>query len=395
MNNRYFLEVDYYHEYKYRQLVGGDVFLSRKIKEENRVISVLSDGLGSGVKANVLSTLTSTMASTFISNYIDITRTAEIIMKTLPVCKERKISYSTFSIVDIDEHGDTRIIEYDNPPYLLLRKAQVVDIDKSTRKVEGSSQKKVDVQYSRFQTEKGDRIVLLSDGVSQSGMGMAGTPFGWGMDDVARFAVSLIEQNNDISARELARKIVQRALANDAYRSKDDITCGVIYFRNPRNLLIMSGPPIDKAKDIELAHMVDSFSGQKVICGGTTANIVARELDRKLKVDLSYIDPDIPPPSLMDGVDLVTEGIITLCEASEILKSGDVNRLPERGNAAQRIVHMMLNNDSIQFVVGTKINDVHQDPNMPVELEIRRNIVKKIVKILEEKYLKETKLQFI
>ena len=97
----------------------------------------------------------------------------------------------------------------------------------------------------------------------------------------------------------------------------------------------------------------------------------------------------------MAGVDLVTEGIITLCEASEILQSGDVNRLPERGNAAERIVHMMLNNDSIQFVVGTKINDVHQDPNMPVELEIRRNIVKKIVKILEEKYLKETKLQFI
>ena len=395
MNGDFFMEVDYYQEYKHNQLVGGDVFLSRKIRNENRVISVLSDGLGSGVKANVLATLTSTMASTFISNYIDITRTAEIIMKTLPVCKERQISYSTFTIVDINSDGDTRIIEYDNAPYLLIRDSQIVDIPKTKKSLEGASNKKTELKYSRFKTEKGDRIIMFSDGVTQSGMGMTNTPFGWGNEEVAKFAARLVRENNDISARELAQKIVQRALMNDAYKCKDDITCGVIFFRNPRKLLIMTGPPIDKDKDIQLANMVDSYAGQKVVCGGTTANIIARELNKSLKVDISMIDPLIPPPSSMEGIDLVTEGIITLGRVSEMLESGDVKRLPEKGNAAERIVNLMLNNDVIELVVGTKINEVHQDPNMPVELEIRRNIVKKIVKILEDKYLKATKLQFI
>ena len=395
MNSAFFMEVDFYQEYKHNQLVGGDVFLSRKIKEENRVISVLSDGLGSGVKANVLATLTSTMATTFISSYIDITRTAEIIMKTLPVCKERKISYSTSTIVDINSEGDTRIIEFDNPPYLLIRHGEVVNIPKIKKNVQGAAKRQALLEYSRFKTEKGDRIVMFSDGVSQSGMGMANTPFGWGSDEVAKFAVQLVRENHDISARDLAQRIVQRALMNDSYSSKDDITCGVIFFRRPRKLLVMTGPPIDKTKDTELAEMIDTYDGQKVVCGGTTANIVSRELNKSLTVDISMIDPLIPPPSAMEGIDLVTEGIITLGKVSEMLESGDVKRIIGKGNAAERIVDLMMNNDIIQFVVGTKINEVHQDPNMPVELEIRRNVIKKIVNILEDKYLKETKLQFI
>jgi len=395
MNNReYFIEVDSYQGYKHNQLVGGDVFLSSKIKDENRIVSVLSDGLGSGIKASVLATLTATMASRFIVNYIDIKKSAEIIMNTLPVCRERKISYSTFSIVDIAHDSNIRIIEYDNPPYILLRNSQTVDVEKSKIKVKLRGKKESRLDFSNFNAEIGDRIILLSDGVTQSGMGSAAMPLGWGINELRKFVQNILNENSTISARDLAKSIVKRAMVNDSFRCKDDITCGVIYFRKPRELMVLTGPPISKDKDNTMAMMVNNFSGKKIICGGTTANIVARELNRDVKVNLKEIDPEIPPASSMDGVDLVTEGIITLGKVAQILENG-VTGEPQNNNAAHRLLSYLLDSDIVNFVVGTKINEVHQDPNMPVELEIRRNVVKKIIKLLEEKYLKEAHLQFI
>jgi hypothetical protein len=54
-----------------------------------------------------------------------------------------------------------------------------------------------------------------------------------------------------------------------------------------------------------------------------------------------------------------------------------------------------MNADVIHFLVGTCVNIAHQDPNLPVELEIRRNVIKKIIRILEEKFLKQVKVQYL
>ncbi len=394
MAKRPFIEVDYYQKFKENQLVGGDTFMSRKYKEERRTISVLSDGLGSGIKANVLSTLTTTMALNYISNRFDIEKTAQVIMKTLPVCKTRKISYSTFSIVDIDESMQTRIVEYDNPSFILVRDNKIMPVGKSTIELGEREHKKDFLHFSNFQAEMGDCIILFSDGVTQSGMGTRPYPLGWGEKAVQEFIGGLFEKDIEISARDLANRIVQKAYANDQYKASDDITCGVIHVREPRELLVMTGPPIDPKKDKELAEIMNSFSGKKVICGGTTTKILSRELDRNVKVNLKDISPDVPPTSEMEGVDLVTEGTITMAKVTELLEK-DLHPNPVQPNGATRLVDLFLNSDIIHFVVGTKINDAHQDPNVPVELEIRRNIIKQIRKLLEEKHLKETRLQFI
>lgn len=389
-----FIEVDYHQGFKYKQIVGGDVFLSHKIKDENRVISVLSDGLGSGVKANVLATLTATMAVNFISSYKDIRKTAETIMRTLPVCKVRKISYSTFTIIDIDSYGKTRIIEFDNPPFLIIRDNRVFPVSNVPIKLNYKKYKENILNYAEFKPMMGDRIVFFSDGVSQSGIGTKNYPLGWGFENVQDYVISLVKNNNSISARELSQCIVNKAYANDGYQPKDDITCGVVYFRKPRKLMILTGPPVSKEKDKELSEMIDSFNGKKIICGGTTAKIVSRELNRNVRIDLADHNPDVPPISQMEGIDLITEGTITLSKVLEILEQ---NNYYERANknAADRLVNYLLDSDIIHFVVGTKINDAHQDPNIPFELGIRRNLIKSIVNLLEEKYLKETKLQFI
>ena len=385
-----FIEVGHYQICKHKQVSPGDMFLSQK--SNGRVITTLSDGLGSGIKANVLATLTATMATNFVASDIPIKRAAEIIMNTLPVCKERGISYATFTLVDIEPNSNVRIIEYDNPPYILVRSKTIIDPIKEQTRIERKNKKtapKIDaiLNYSSYEAKPGDRIIFFSDGVTQAGMGGETTPFGLGHEDVQDFVLQKIENEPFISARDLARDIVNNSLFYDKYTAKDDITCGVIYFREPRKMIVLSGPPLNPENDKEFASLFENFEGKKVVCGGSTANIVARELNKKVNVDFSSVDikNSIPPYSKMEGADLVTEGIITLSMVEKILENdeGSGSSVFHNGiNAATKLVDLFLDSDCIKFVVGTKINEAHQDPNMPVELEIRRNIIKRIQLII-------------
>ena len=393
-----FIEVAHYQVCKHKQGAPGDVFLSQKNPADGRVITTLSDGLGSGIKAGVLATLTATMATRFVASDIPVKRAAEIIMNTLPVCQNRGISYATFTLVDIEPNSTVRVVEYDNPPYILVREQTVVeplkDISTFERKDKSTAPKiEAHLHYSQYEARPGDRLVFFSDGVTQAGMGSAAFPFGWGLANVQDFILKKILLDPQISARDLARLVVCEALFHDSHKAKDDITCGVIYSRKPRDLLIITGPPMHKENDTNIARIFSLFDGKKAVCGGTTANILARELNRQIRVQLKDPDPTVPPFSEMEGADLITEGIITMGKVAELLEKGEQPSYT-RVNAATKLVEMILDSDRIQFVVGTKINEAHQDPNMPVELEIRRNVIKKIAAMLEEKYLKEVHIQF-
>ncbi len=393
-----FIEVGHYQVCKHKNFAEGDVFLSQKNTTDGRVITALSDGLGSGIKAGVLATLTATMATKFISSDIPMRKAANIIMDTLPVCKERGISYATFTLVDIEPSALVHIMEYDNPPYILIREQTLVEPIKDISPIERknlSTAPRIEalLHYSQYKARPGDRLIFFSDGVTQSGMGSPSLPFGWGNENSLDFILENVRLNPEISARDLARTIVQKAVCHDAYKPKDDITCGVVYFRKPRDMLVFTGPPINKESDAEIAQRFDIFDGTKIICGGTSANIISRELGRKVTVSLKNFDPVIPPASQMEGADLITEGIITMGAVAEILEKGA--RLENlKSNPATKIVEFFLNSDRIQFYVGTKINEAHQDPNMPVELEIRRNIIKRVATLLTERYLKEVTIDY-
>jgi hypothetical protein len=386
-----FVEVDCCQTPKRGQFVSGDVFLCHRIKEEDRVIAVLSDGLGSGIKASVLATLTASMALKYTSSFMDIRRSAETIMNTLPICSERKISYSTFTIVDLHGSGKARIIEYDNPPFLLIRDGRQEAVD-STEIALGRWQDRK-LRYSQFRVRLGDRIVFVSDGVTQAGMGDFRTPLGWGREKVAEFVESRTAADFQISARDLARDLVAEANSYDGGPARDDTSAGVIYFRQPRRLLVITGPPFSKNRDLELVELAKTFPGKKVICGGTTANILSRLLHRHVEMDLSDYDPEIPPPAMMTGIDLITEGTLTLGRVAALLEAGES---PEncRKNAATTLATMLLESDVVHFAVGTRINQAHQDPNIPLELDLRRNVVRRIASVLEQRHRKQVFLEF-
>ncbi len=394
---KFFIEVGSYQNNKFNNIVCGDCVLLRKCVGENRNIVVLSDGLGSGVKANVLSTMTASMAMNFRVRHEPILRTIKAIMDTLPVDSVRNISYSTFTIVDVDSDGEAKIVEFDNPPLLLVRDNSIYKIDSNEivikREAEGEHQDERVIKISDLKLKKEDRLICFSDGVSQSGIGNRDMPFGW-EDGINDFVKELIEKHPRISARELSMRIVKQAELNDILKPKDDTSCVVLYVREPRRLLICTGPPFSESKDKYLAEIVNLYKGKKIVCGGTTSQILSRELKREIIVNIDDIAAGLPPSSQMEGIDLMTEGIITLGALSELLRKGMNNNVQGEGPAWE-IYRMILDADIIDLVVGTKINVAHQDPSLPVELEIRRNVVKNIAMLLEEKFMKEVRLKFI
>lgn len=394
MKHQFYIEVDCQQKNHEGERICGDVFLSERIKTDERIIIVLSDGMGHGVKANMLATLTSKMALNFTREHKDVNRIAEIIMNTLPVCSQRQISYSTFTIIDIEADGKTTILEYDNPETIIFRDNEIFNPQWQCIILESDKNAGKELKSCTFYAQKEDRIISCSDGITQSGMGSHRFPFGWGHDHLIQFTHRLIKNNPEISANKLAGKVVNMAYQNDGYHAKDDSSCASVYFREPRKLLICTGPPYEEEKDKKLAREVKKFKGKKILCGATTADIIARELELKIEDSFEFHDPDLPPIAYMPGIDLVTEGILTLSKVHEILKIYNNNYILGKGPADQ-IVKLLKESDEIHFIIGTRINIAHQDPNLPVELEIRRTVVRRIAETLEEKFLKEISMKFI
>ncbi len=394
MIEAFHVEVEVQQKNHHGERICGDVFLSKRLADERRLVAVLSDGMGHGVKANILATLTSTMALNFTREHKDFKRTAEIIMNTLPVCSERKISYSTFTIMDIEAINKISILEYDNPTAIIIRDKRVYDPGWTTMELNSKNNAGKELKSCSFDIKKGDRVIVCSDGVAQSGLGSDKYPFGWGRDGIADYALQLLSRETNLSAQQLSTRILNKAVQNDGFMSKDDTSVVTFYFREPRRLLICTGPPYDETNDKVLAEKVRDFDGSKIACGATTSDILARELGRDIRDSFEFTDPDLPPISYMDGLDLITEGILTLTKVHDILKKMNSNTRLGKG-PADEIVKLIRDSDQIHFIIGTRINIAHQDPNLPIELEIRRTVVKRIARVLEEKYLKDVLTEFI
>jgi serine/threonine protein phosphatase PrpC len=393
-DTRPFLELDHAQERKHGQAAAGDAFLCTKLEKGERLVCVLADGLGSGVKASVLANLTCTMAARYMAGHADVVRAARTIMETLPVCRERRIAYSTFTMLEVGRRGETRVVEYDNPPFVLLRGGEVAEVAREEIPMKAADGRDVRLRQAAFSVQPGDRLVLFSDGVSQAGLGARAMPFGWGMEGVQAFLAAAVRERPGISARQLSRTVVQRALALDGHRAKDDISCSVLYVRRPREVLMITGCPVRREQDRILAELARDFAGHKVACGGSTAAMLARELGLQLRMELGELDPHVPPVSTMEGFDLVTEGALTLAALVHLLEEEDHPELM-KPNAATRLAGVLLEGDIIHIVAGTKINEALQDPNLPADLDIRRNILRRLQQVLSERYLKDVRLRFI
>ncbi|OFX61012.1 MAG: stage II sporulation protein E [Bacteroidetes bacterium GWB2_41_8] len=390
----YHIEVDLHQLNSHGQVVCGDVFHSRVIKAEGRSILVLSDGIGHGVKANVLATLTASMALNYASFHTKPEVAANIFMRALPKSRDGKESYATFTIIEIEDDGQVRIINYDNPRSVIFRRGQVFNPKEIQIPIRGEENAGKILRIREFTPMLEDRIIFMTDGIAQSGLGSKRFPTGWGLDNIETFAESQITREYEISATKLARKILNQASMNDAFEMRDDASCGVVYFRQPRQFMLITGPPFYKIKDADFVKKIQEFPGKKIICGGTTAEIIARELNLEIDIQHRFSEKTLPPAAKMEGFEIVTEGILTLGRVEEILENYTSDmRLGD--TPPEEVVKLLTQHDDIHIIVGTRINWAHQDPDQPVELEIRKSVVRRVVRLLETRFFKKVTVELV
>ena len=393
MSEQYYIEVGVNQRNHGKERICGDMFLSEKLRDERRVISVLTDGMGHGVKANILATLTAKMAMNFTKDKKEFNRIAEVILSTLPVCSVRKISYATFSIIDIQIGGNTRILEYGNPQTIVIRNGKILDLNWKPVATTGKNIRREELAMCEFTQQKDDRILMFSDGITQSGLGTSKYPMGFGHKNLDQFILDLLHNSPNISAQNLARKVVNLAYLNDGYKAIDDMSCASIYLRTPRKTMLFTGPPIERSKDSYVAELVKNFEGTKIVSGATTADLLSREWLEPIIDDPVY-HRGFPPTSKMEGVDLVTEGVITLNAVVEILEnykpSYTLTQTPP-----DRIIKMLLESDEITILMGARLNRSYTDPTLPTQFELRRTVVKRLIALLETKFLKDVNVIYI
>ena len=384
-----FIDIDVAQEKKYNQNTFGDYFASKRFPDSGRLLAVLSDGLGSGVKANILACMTSTMLLKFMEEGTSIKKACETVMNSLPVCQVRKISYSTFSAIDCNENGTAKIVEEGNPQFLWIRNGEVLEPEFEVLTSKEFPNRHMHIYHLKMQTN--DRLIFCSDGVTQAALGTKNLRLGLRREGLIEIVKKELEKEPDISSSNLAKRIVKQAILTELDRKpKDDISAVCVYYREPRNAVVFTGPPYHQSKDKFYAQALIDFNGKKAISGGTTANLVSRELNIPIKTNINLNIGKLPAISYMEGIDLVTEGILTLTKACEYLETGEVNN-----DAAGDLVKFMLDTDCITFMVGAKLNQAHYDPNLPIEIEIRKNVIKKISDILENKYFKKVIIQYM
>jgi len=358
------------------ELCGDNVAVAR---HSDYVTLALSDGLGSGVKANILSILTTRIVMHLMENELSLSEVVETLGKTLPVCDVRKLAYSTFAIGQFFRDGRARVVEFDTPPFILLRGRKSVPVPYEERQIEGKT-----IHESELQLKRGDWIVFVSDGVVNAGIGGL-YPLGWGLDQIASFLQE--HCHPDLSAQELADKLAQAVW--DLYCSKpgDDVSVVVIKARQKLVATVLTGPPADKSADEAVVTRFRQCPGFLAVCGGTTAKIVARYLGGKpLEVDLATAKPDVPPLARVEGVDLTTEGILTLTKTNDLLQSGaDKETVKFDTDGSSALVRLCLDVDHIHFMVGLSVNPAHQNPDLPRQLGMKLAIVREIAEELRKR----------
>lgn len=339
-------------------------------------VIVLSDGLGSGIKANVLSTLTVEIVGGMASGNLSTYEMVETLIATLPVCKWRGIAYSTFSILRLYDTGQATLVEYDSPTALrfIRNGGKVVPATGSELNVLGKT-----IRESHFRLRPGDGFMQMSDGIIHAGVGST-MRMGWREEGVLSYLTHVAPPTGG-DPDKLASCVLNQARDLWLNEPGDDGTVVATRYRKANNAVMLTGPAGDPK---DTPKMINTFLGthaKKLVCGGTTSHLVADKLGKELEIDFRYLDSGLPPIARLEGVDLVTEGMLTLNKVVEYLKHG----VPEgTDNAATKLLEVLRESDGVSFMVGTARNAAHQNANFPPEMLLRRSVIETLSGLLKD-----------
>lgn len=362
------------------QLCGDHVDIVEQ--NENSTVIVLADGLGSGVKASILSTLTSKIISTMMAEGLSLEECVSTIAATLPICSVRGVAYSTFTIIHLINNETAELIQYDNPHVILLREGKNFDYPKNELNINGKQ-----IYKSVIDLQENDIFVAMSDGCPHAGIGTAYN-FGWKREDITKFLEPLTY--GGFTAKTLATILVDECFRLYGEKPGDDATACVVKIRRREPVNLLFGPPANRDDANRMMSLFFSKEGKHIVCGGTTSTIAAKYLHKEIRPSLVFESADVPPTAEIDGVDLVTEGVITINKvleyAKDYLKSNEsYTDWGYKKDGASLISRMLFEEATdINFFVGRAINPAHQNPELPINFSIKMNLVKELSDCLRQ-----------
>ncbi|MDR1410911.1 MAG: serine/threonine-protein phosphatase [Spirochaetaceae bacterium] len=353
----------------FRKDTGGD----------DSTVIVLADGLGSGVKASILSTLTARIISTMMASSLTVEDCVSTIAATLPVRAEIGIAYSTFTIIKIKTNQEAEIIQYDNPRVILLRGGKLFDYPVISETIGNKI-----IHKTRIALLEEDTFVAMSDGVINAGAGPE-LNLDWQRDDVASFLEDIYDPH--WTAKTLSAMLINKCYSLYAGRPGDDTTVCTVKIRARRQANILIGPPHNPGDHSKMMNLFLSKEGRHIISGGTTSRLAAEFLKRPLVTDLppSISDPAIPPVSKIEGVDLVTEGIITLRKVAEYaedyIKDNENYADWNSGDDGASLIARLLFEEAtdINFFVGRAENAAHEnEQNAQIAFSLKMRLIEEL-----------------
>ncbi len=349
---------------------------------DDSMVLVLADGLGSGVKASILSTLTSKIIATMTSQGIALEECVKTIAATLPICKVREVAYSTFTIIRLIHNEEAEIICYDNPDVIMYRNGKLNEIPLENMNIEGKI-----IHKARVKLQENDTFIAMSDGCIHAGVGMS-LNFGWERKDIAEFMETLTDVG--FTAKTLSTVLTDQCLKLYGGNPGDDTTALTVRIRARSLINLMIGPPSDRNDCDKMVSLFLSKEGKRIVCGGTTSTIVAQYLNKPIVPNLNYFDPEIPPTATIEGIDVVTEGVITINRVNEYAKDYLANnesykQWNYKQDGAAMISRMLFEEATdINFYVGRAVNPAHQNPNLPINFNIKMQLVNELSESLKK-----------
>ena len=363
---------------KKKEKICGDYYTIITDPDSDSTVMVLSDGLGSGVKANILATLTAEMLSIMIARKVNIRTAVKAVADTLPVCSVRNLAYATFTVM-VAEENEICLLQYDNPDVILLRNGKNVEY---CRDILMFGEKEIHQSY--FQFREGDMMIFMSDGVTNAGMGKT-TYAGWGREEVVGFCEQ--HYRDGMSAQEMSSAIADAGLALNLDETDDDLTVLTVAAMKKNIVNIMVGPPADREDDRSYFETFFQKEGMHVVCGGTTAKLVADYLQTEVAGLPDSGTEEVPAMSEIKGIDLVTEGLLTLEKLVDYYDDFQEDRIyfnqiiKKKDGAAELFRVLFAEATEINFFFGNALNDNYT--SLHIDREKKKKMALELIDHLE------------
>lgn len=348
-------------------------------RDLNATVIVLADGLGSGVKAHIAATMCVSRLLGLIREGASIRETFKSVAETMDKAWGSGDPFSVFTLARILNNGHATILSYEMPPPILVNPiyAQIL-------KDRVYTQKKAIIHESSCLLSKDEGIMLMSDGITQAGIGHKFVN-GWESEGVQRFIESKLNGDR-IEGEDLVADIHAKGRSYWPVGKGDD--CSVVLGLNRRGVIVnlICGPPTKESDDEKFVKSFLKSEGIHIICGGTTAKIVSNVTKRKLEVKES--DSAITPPAYkIDGFEMVTEGVVTLNQVFHLMEE-NITELPMETVVGELTWYLRMA-DRINIWEGTASNLGHDQIEFKLQGIFNRS---QVLKIIGEKLEKQGKL---